>query len=198
MGGMRARTLCALQAGATAVAALMSYWSIHTIVGTGPVMALAGFGLAIYARRRKLIWLMLFGLSAPLVTSLVALAISGLGWSPPEAERPVRGLLTAYAIVAVALAAAAGVVERRDGPTAVRADVRRMGQFSLRTVLGITTLACALMGMAKYLSWWGDYAMFALYGLGVLACVAAVGIAGARREKGGRPEAARTPRRTSE
>lgn len=83
----------------------LSYVEIHSIVGTGPVLAVVGIVVTVLAYRMRSRWGMTLGVSGPVFSLFIFLLINILEWGPDAAEIPVPILGTAYlattAIVAV-------------------------------------------------------------------------------------------------
>jgi hypothetical protein len=143
--------LCAAQL-LTAVGALCrAIIDIESIVGTGPALALIGLFLAVVVRRNESWFLLLFALSAPLVTALGALMIAVFHWGPPEAEAPITALLYVYALAMIPASVVAAHQILRGNVVAVPASQKKW-QFSLRSLLVTMTGVCVFAALGQYLA----------------------------------------------
>jgi hypothetical protein len=146
-------------------AALLVWWETETLVGAGPLLALASFALAWTATRIRSRPLLYYALLQPVVTGAMAISISVFHWGPREATIPARIVFTASAIAAVAWGAIVIVkLPRSAGPTSPRQRCEPP-RFSIRALLGLTTTVCLFLVVGKALHWAGDYWGFAAYGL---------------------------------
>jgi hypothetical protein len=150
-------------------AALLVWWETETILGAGPLLALASFALAWTATRIGSRPLLYYSLLYPLATGILGLSISLFHWGPREATFPARCVFIGSAIAAIAWGALVIVVLQRTPVRAHTAGSRRLPSFSIRMLLGITTAVCTFLVVGKALNWGGDYGVFAAYGVLMLA-----------------------------
>jgi hypothetical protein len=146
---------------------------VESIVGFCPAIAFLGFVLALVSLQNGSLNLLLFGLSCPIATSMVALLISSLSWSPPQATIPVRVMLTLNAGVTVVWGAWTARQIIRSCPLDASAG-KWTFRFSLLALLGLITLMCILLALLRQLAGSGEMVWFAVYGIGVLVISFAV------------------------
>lgn len=165
---------CLFQAIAAAALAVGSSVRVETILGFGPLTAGAGFLVALAALRRRQLGLLLYGLSAPLVTAVLAMLIGAFHWSPREAAWPARILLGSYG-VAVWYASTRMVRLPRAEPPKLPGDTTRgEWQFNIRTLLVLVTSVSLLLGVMRLLPGRGEMAMFLFYAGAVFAITCAL------------------------
>ncbi len=103
-GGARLRRLLVVQV-VVIVGSLAVEWYEHeSIVGSGPIFALVGLGIAVLAFRQRDPLGALFGLSAVAFAGLIVFLINYNRWGPPQGDRPITILAWSYSIVALPFA----------------------------------------------------------------------------------------------
>ena len=76
----------------------LSFWAIETILGSGPVLFLAGFMTAFLSYRRRFPLGSILGTSGPLFALLIFGLINILDWGPDDAKQPVPLIAVVYFI----------------------------------------------------------------------------------------------------
>lgn len=185
MGGSHSSTcgkllagLCLIQAGVATAAALGTFASVETILGSCPAIAFLGLVLALLSLPRPSLNLLLFGLSCPIVTSTISLLIASLEWSPDEATFPVRVLLTLNAGVTVVWGAltARQTIRPKSSKSLDTSTGKSRFRFSILSLFGLVTGTCVLFALLRHLAGSGEMVWFAVYGIGVLALALAVSL----------------------
>jgi hypothetical protein len=123
---------------------------IETILYSGPALALSGMATVALGRPLCSRPVVAYGLSAPLVCAVGAALIVAFKWGPGEAEEPILVLLAVYtALIAIPAAVIALPVVFQWQP--MRVDRKPFNwQFSLRSLLLVTTAACILVPIVKF------------------------------------------------
>jgi hypothetical protein len=137
------RALIILQTITVEVAVLAAMGDIETTECSGPIVGGMGLIVAFLAFRRNLPIGLCFGLAAPTVYVLCFALISGMGWDPDGAERPMRFILTVVALVHVVAALIA-----LEELTAAEGDRRQRlpFQFSIMALLVLMVLVSVFFG----------------------------------------------------
>ena len=134
----------------TIVAVVLCALDVETIIGTGPALTLSGLALVVLARPLRSARVLTYGLSGPLVCALGATLIAGFQWGPRDAATPILAILIVYACVSIpaALLAIRDLLPWQPAP-----EVRRPIplQFSLRSLLLVTTALCVLITLFRFI-----------------------------------------------
>ncbi len=133
------RLLVVLQWLGLLIATGLAVCNIETIVVSGPILSLTGFGIAAASFRSYRVAGFYVGLSAPTVAVCCFSIICGLEWSPSDAQWPIASLLVLYCLISLSPSVYALV--ERNGPAG-----RRHGrfQFSIAAMLGAMVVAAVL------------------------------------------------------
>jgi GNAT superfamily N-acetyltransferase len=142
--------LWAAQVLAAIAAPLAGLVDIESILVTGPLLSVVGLALAMVARPARSWNVLLYALSAPAVIFGCFQAIVAFRWGPTMATLPLMVVLILYLVLTVPLAVRSLVALRRwESPPRPRWRFR--GQFSLRTMLIVMTVACVAMAIVSIL-----------------------------------------------
>jgi hypothetical protein len=76
----------------------LAFWEIETILGSGPLLAIAGSLHAIAGHRRGRLSAILMGYSAPVFCLAIFVLINLKEWGPGAAQDPVSALAVGYLI----------------------------------------------------------------------------------------------------
>jgi hypothetical protein len=148
---------------------------IESILVLGPLLAIIGLMLGLVSLRLESWPALVFALSGPSVTAIVALMIAVFEFGPPEAQTPVVAVLSVYLLFLLPLAGFTLIKIRRWKSTS--ADLAAPWQFSLKTLLIGMTGVCLFAASAKLLAdamYLGDHTIFGGYAIVVFALSAAV------------------------
>ena len=167
--------LCWVQAGTATAAALATLVEVESILGFFPAIAFLGLALALLAHKYTSLNLLLFGLSCPVATGMIALLIASFSWSPGQAAIPVLVILTLNAGVTCVWGALTARQITRTNSLETSVEKLRF-QFGLRGLFGIVTLTCILSALFRQLDGDGEMFLFAVYGISVLVLSLAVSI----------------------
>ncbi|MGE0757038.1 MAG: hypothetical protein AB7F89_06705 [Pirellulaceae bacterium] len=159
--------LCGLQAATAIAAAIGAFLATESIIGFCPVIACLGLVLSFVSLRRTSLNLLLFGLTSPVITSLISLLIAAFHWSPSEATLAVRVLMTLNAVLAVIGGASTAWQITQSVRVATPSGVSRF-RFSVRRLLGVVTIAGLFFGLLRQLMENGEMMLFTVYGICVL------------------------------
>ncbi len=165
-----------LQFAITAIAIFACAIDVESILFSGPALTLSAMATVVLARPLCSRRVMVYGLSAPLVCALGAFLIAIFNWGPGDAEEPILLLLTLYGIfVAMPAAIVAIPVVFRWQPVP---DERRpfSWQFSLRSLLLVTTAACILIPILRYAFADPSPGDIGVFGTFILAAISLVGL----------------------
>jgi hypothetical protein len=156
----------------TAVAACAA--EIHSILFTGPALTLAGLALAVVARPLCSWSVLGYSLSAPLISAIGAVSIAMFRWGPDEAEDPILAILFLYAFVAIP-AALIVFPQLLNWSILPRPGATFPWQFSLKSLLLITTSVCVVVTALRFVfatSTLADYLVFSLFVVVTMSLVA--------------------------
>jgi hypothetical protein len=125
-----------------AIAGLIASWfNVESILATGPLLVVVGLSLAVAVRPLGTWTPLLFGLSGPLISALVAFIIAAFRLGPPDAVWPVITIFAIYLIVLAALATFA-IGQIRQWPH--RSSQLRVWRYSIKSLLGLMTIVAIL------------------------------------------------------
>ncbi|HQX53644.1 MAG TPA: hypothetical protein PLR25_27265 [Planctomycetaceae bacterium] len=93
-----------------------SFVKIESILVSGPALAAAGIAVAVLARRKRNVWAIILGISAPVFSVFLLLLIYLLDWTPDHAKEPVPKIGLAYlsAVLILVLPALLDMRSNRD------------------------------------------------------------------------------------
>ena len=77
----------------------LEFYQIEIIIGSGVVYSIIGGVVAVFAQRRKRIWLAAAGWSAPAISLFIFALINLNEWGPAEATEPVQVMSIVYGLV---------------------------------------------------------------------------------------------------
>ena len=137
------RTLIILQTLAVEVATLAGMGEVETIQYSGPVLSGMGLAIAYLSFRRNRPLGLCFGLATPTACVLCFSLISGLGWTPDDAQTPMFVILAIVALFHVGAAFCA-----LNEVTAIQAAGRQKlpFQFSIMALLVLMFLVSVFFG----------------------------------------------------
>ena len=81
------------------IAVIVAAVDIESIVVSGPILSTIGLVAALSWRFCRSVFLGALGLSAPAMSLFLLLLISGLNWSPSDAQVPVTAILIGYEVL---------------------------------------------------------------------------------------------------
>jgi hypothetical protein len=139
-----------LQFLATVVAVVACAVEVHTVLATGPALTLSGLAFVTLARPACSARVFAYGASAPFVCAFGAALIVLFKWGPAEAAAPILAVLSIYAFVSlpVALFVLPELLRWQPAPTT---GGPFSWQFSLRSLLAVTTALCLVITIIRML-----------------------------------------------
>ena len=153
-------------------AMLASWAEVETIVGSFPATVAVG-SWVIYLGMRRTSWsLLCYGLSSFWCVSALCLIIAVFDMGPPDAETIVPLILTLYSLFLTVWCTFMNLGFPRNArlmlsnPFATR--------FSVRTMMGVTTVVCLLAAVGRLISWESEMWIFGSSGLGLLGITGAI------------------------
>jgi len=81
------------------IAVIVAAVDIESIIVSGPILSITGLVAALSWRFCRSVFLGALGLSAPAMSLFLLLLISGLNWSPSDAQVPVTAILIGYEVL---------------------------------------------------------------------------------------------------
>jgi hypothetical protein len=157
-------------------AAFLANWNLRSILYTGPVLSLLGVLFASATCSRRSWSCLILGLSAPSICALCALLIAAFRLGPQwETGWPIAVILVIYSIAISPLAVVVLLGLRRTSPDK---EVAPPWRFSMKTLLGITTVVCLLSMPLRFavelVELRADSALFILFAIFIVALSALV------------------------
>jgi hypothetical protein len=122
---------------------------IHTILFTGPALAVSGFALALVTRPLRSWSVLGFSLSGPGVVALGATLIAVFRWGPDDAEVPILAILFIYTLLSVPVALTLFPEILRWSVSATSQNA--FWQYSLKSLLVLTTALCVTVPIIRAL-----------------------------------------------
>ncbi len=173
------------QALALCVALVLAALQIESIVVTGPLLAVAGYALAIVSWRLSSWRVFALAISAPAATACIAAVIASFRMGPGRAQPIVPLLLCCYAVLAVPVAIhVVKLMLRKPGEfRSFSWSPESRYQYSLKSLLILMTGACVV---CFFLRWalqivsGRDFTVFASYAIFNAACCGAMAFRFAR------------------
>jgi hypothetical protein len=138
----------ALQFLTTAVAVVACAAEVESIVATGPALTFIGLAFVTLTRPVCAARLFAYGVSAPFVCAFCAALIVLFEWGPGEAAVPILVVLSIYALVSLP-AALLVLPELLRWQPAPAPGGPFSWQFSLRSLLAVTTAFCVLITITR-------------------------------------------------
>jgi hypothetical protein len=149
--------------------------AIESILVTGPILAVIGLMFCLLSSQLQSWPTLVFALSGPIVTAIVALMIVLFELGPREAQRPAIAVLAMYLIAMLPIAGFSLIkIYRWENAPASTAPP---WQFSLKTLLIVMTGACLVAASAKLIAdtmYVRELPIFGGYALVVFALCAVV------------------------
>ena len=132
----------------TVVAVVACAAEVESIIATGPALTFSGLALVTLARPVCAARLFAYGISAPFLCAFCAALIVLFEWGPGEAALPVLVVLSMYALVSLpaALVVLPELLRWQPAPTP---GGPFSWQFSLRSLLAVTTAFCVLITIIR-------------------------------------------------
>jgi hypothetical protein len=173
--------ICTLHLTAGWIAVALAWYDVETILGTFPAILITGL-LVIVPAMRRTSWLLLnYGISAFLCVAVISLVIATFNLNPGAAVPAVPSMITVYAIFQgwwyfrckrVLL-----------GEQGVKISRLPRLQFSIRSMLMLTTLVCVLSAIGRVIPWNNEMWMFGSVGFALLGISAMILLWFARRNR---------------
>jgi hypothetical protein len=154
-----------IQLALTIVAVAACAVRVESILGTLPALSINGLALVLLARPLCSWRVLAYGLSGPLVSVLCAALIFAFQWSPRQGAAPVLTILLAYA-TAAAVSAFLVLPEVLHWSSAPPIWPRFPWQYSLKSLLWLTTAVCILAAILRVLfirAMLGGFIIFGLF-----------------------------------
>jgi hypothetical protein len=135
---------------ATVVGVAACAAEIETILFTGPALALIGLNLALVTRPLRSWRVIVYSLSAPIMSAFCATLIAVFRWGPNEAEDPILVIFFIYAFVSIPIALIVFPVIFQWS-TMLLSWPPFPWQYSLKSLLLVTSALCVVIAALRFL-----------------------------------------------
>lgn len=152
-------SLCFIQLLGVCGSVIAAAIEIETIMVTGPIFSVAGVVVACGWKVSRNPLIVVFGLSAAVVSTFTFFLIFSLSWSPEDAAFPVPLMLLGYEFVIVPIGLFSIyrllIIPQKN-------TVERTRQFDLRSLLIVTFVAAVGSAAGKFASDLGSWVLLAI------------------------------------